>query len=107
MSFNSQDTWKVYLNNSGVHSNIWHHLQTKHKNQYQETVLNENPKDNNWKAGKNSDAISLPLTQESLHYHLVEWITATDQVHYYLYLCGAQIEVFVSKPHWATEHPSF
>ena len=107
MSFNSQDTWQVYPNKSGVHSNIRRHLQTKHKYQYQHTVLNENLKDNKRKAVKNHDAIRLPFTQESLRRHLVEWITATDQVRYYLYLCCAQIEVFVSKPLRVIEHPSF
>jgi len=107
MSFHSKDTWQVYPNKSGVHSNIRRHLQKKHKNQYKHTVHNENLKGNMQKAIKNHNAIHLPLTQDSLHDHLVEWITATDQVHHYLYLCCAQIEVSVSKPLRATEHPSF
>ena len=89
MSFNSKDAWKIYPNKSGVHSNIQCHLQKIHKNEYNHTVLNENLKDNTQKAVENHSATCLPLTQDSLHHHLVEWITATDQVCHYPYLCCA------------------
>lgn len=107
MSFDSKDAWRVYPNKSGVHSNIRRQLQQRHQSQYKNTVHNENLKDNTQKAIKNHNAIRLPLTQDSICHHLVEWITATDQVCHYIYLCCAQIEVSVSKPLRATEHPSF
>ena len=107
MSFNSQNAWKVYPNKSGVHSTIRRHLQEKHKNQYKHTVQNENLKDNIQKSAKNHDATCLPLTRDSLRQHLIEWITATDQVCHYHYLYCSQFEVFVPQPLQATEHPSF
>ena len=107
MSFDSKDAWQIYPNKDGVHSNLHRHLQQNHKNHYKHAVYNENLKGHTQKAIKNRNAICLPVTQESLCRHLVEWITATDQVCHYLYLWCAQFEVSVSQPLWATEHPSF
>ena len=100
ISFNSKDAWQVYPNKSGVHSNIRHHLQKNHKNQYNRTIHNENLKGNMQKAIKNHNAIRLPLTQDSLRDHLVEWITATDQVCHCLYLCVVPELRFLSLSHF-------
>jgi hypothetical protein len=94
MHFLSKTAWRVYLNATGVHSNLRRHLQNKHQKDYNFTIHNAKLKVARPKSRANSAEPHSPVTQESLLQHLVEWITATDQVHLFTSIHTAKTDCF-------------
>jgi len=90
--FHSKTAWQVYPNASGVHSNLRRHLQNKHRKYYNSTVCDAKLKVMKPKNTTNSAEPRSPVTQESLLKHLVEWITATDQVCHFTSLYTAKTD---------------